>query len=264
MEIKDTLVERLFALFNQNTLVDKYSIYEVFTNAFKGIESNLDVLSEDGIDAFRMVDVLEEKGKQKGYKGRIFDFDLVKKTFYESDYDKIKEFFTRQDEIESYRKDIFENLDEDLQKELGKGNDSSDFDAKKLKAYIKSSDNKDLKKVVEELEETKGIAKEIKGIEATLNEKAKEMIPVLTEEQIDQLLTRKWLEPLFSALNEVLNKTLSDYITKLSNLKEKYSDSLADINKEIESTSNSLKDMMKELTGNEADMKALELLMNVL
>ena len=207
---------------------------------------------------------MEEKGKQKGYKGRIFDFDLVKKTFYESDYDKIKELTTRQDEIESYRKDIFENLDEDLQKELGKGNDSSDFDAKKLKAYIKSSDNKDLKKVVEELEETKGIAKEIKGIEATLNEKAKEMIPVLTEEQIDQLLMRKWLEPLFSALNEVLNKTLSDYITKLSNLKEKYSDSLADINKEIESTSNSLKDMMKELTGNEADMKALELLMNVL
>ena len=264
VEIKDALVERLFALFSQNTLVDKYSIYEVFTNVFKGIESNLDVLSEDGIDAFRMVDVLEEKGKQKGYKGRIFDFDLVKKTFYESDYDKIKELTTRQDEIESYRKDIFENLDEDLQRELGKGNDSSDFDAKKLKAYIKSSDNKDLKKVVEELEETKGIAKEIKGIEATLNEKAKEMIPVLTEEQIDQLLTRKWLEPLFSALNEVLNKTLSDYITKLSNLKEKYSDSLADINKEIESTSNSLKDMMKELTGNEADMKALELLMNVL
>ena len=104
----------------------------------------------------------------------------------------------------------------------------------------------------------------IKDLQATLNEKAHEMIPVLTEEQIDQLLTRKWLEPLFSALNEVLNKTLTDYITKLSNLKEKYSDSLADINKEIESTSNSLKDMMKELTGNEADMKALELLMNVL
>lgn len=264
VEIKDTLVERLFAIFNHNTLIDKYSIYEVFTNAFKTIENDLDVLSEDGIDAFRIVDENEVKGKQKGYKGRIFDFDLVKKTFFESDYDKMKELTTRQEEIESYRKDIFDNLEEDLQKELGKSNDSGDFDAKKLKAYVKEETNEAFVRVLKELDETKAIAKEIKGMEATLNEKAKDLIPVLTEEQIDLLLTKKWLEPLRKDLNDVLNKTLSDYITKLSALKDKYSDSLADINKEIESTTDSLKSMMNELTGNEADMKAIELLMNVL
>lgn len=271
IQIKDALVTKLFELFSSNPMIDKYAVYESFSGIFKEIENDLDILMDKGLESFRGVDVniVSKKTKngvedvQNGYKGVVFDFDLVKKTFFVDDYDDMKKLSDKISCIVAEREEAYSNLDEEVQKEVKKEN-ADEFDMKKVKLYLKENDSEELSKVLKLVDEEKALNKQIKDIESSLNEKAYNFIPEMTDEQIRTLLTVKWLEPIRTELIGISVKTIMDFITALSNLKDKYKDSLGDINKEIEETSSKLKEMMSELTGSEVDMKALEILKSVL
>ena len=59
-------------------------------------------------------------------------------------------------------------------------------------------------------------------------------------------------------------KVVDDFISSLTKMTGKYSETLESIGKEINQTQKELFDLMDELTGNEFDMKGLENLRGIL
>ena len=59
-------------------------------------------------------------------------------------------------------------------------------------------------------------------------------------------------------------KVVDDFISSLTKMTVKYSETLESIGKEINQTQKELFDLMDELTGNEFDMKGLENLKEIL
>ena len=59
-------------------------------------------------------------------------------------------------------------------------------------------------------------------------------------------------------------KVVDDFISSLTKMTEKYSETLESIGKEINQTQKELFELMDELTGNEFDMKGLENLKEIL
>ena len=142
----DTLTKELFDSFGKEELVDKYAIYQVLAEYWTTIETDLEIIRVNGIDVCKEVEpnmiVKKEKNskktyeEQKGWKGRILPFDLIKQNFFSNDFDTIKELESKASEYS----EVFENLDEDIKNEVRKydSNDEpkDEFDETKLKAYI--------------------------------------------------------------------------------------------------------------------------------
>ena len=59
-------------------------------------------------------------------------------------------------------------------------------------------------------------------------------------------------------------KVVDDFISSLTKMTKKYSETLESIGKEINQTQKELFDLMDELTGNEFDIKGLENLKGIL
>lgn len=114
------------------------------------------------------------------------------------------------------------------------------------------------------LSEQKKLKVNIKNAERELEEQTIWTIESLTDEQIQTLLYRKWVEPIINALNAQRQSVIDDLITKVSALVSKYAVTLNDIEHDIATTERELSGMLTELRGNEFDMAAISTLQNLL
>ena len=97
-----------------------------------------------------------------------------------------------------------------------------------------------------------------------LEEKTINKIEGLTDDEINTLLEEKWIVPLCNSLNGMPQKVVDDFVSALTKVAEKYSETLASIGNEIKQTQKELFELMDELTGNDFDMKGLETLKGIL
>ena len=105
--------------------------------------------------------------------------------------------------------------------------------------------------------EEKGLKSEIKKEKALLEERTKEIIENLSDEQIVLLLREKWINPLIKNLMQLPERIVSDLVSKVEALSKKYDSTLAELENEIESTERELSKMIDELEGNEFDILGL-------
>ena len=395
----DNLTKKLFDTFGKEELVDKYAIYQVLAEYWTMIETDLEIIRDNGIEVCKEVEpnmvVKKEKNskktyeEQKGWKGRICPFDLIKQTFFAKDFEEIKNLESKASEYSSEYTEIFENLDEDIKNEVRKydkeGESKDEFDDSKLKSYISlfiendiipqlTSKRNDVKeeymKIVNSLEEetrlsildksgekisdknikieikksndevlqkletiVKLVAKEkelnkpiktivdtlisatkedlnlntllskiedttkikilsqydenvelleilkkasqnivlekdcnskIKKINEELEIKTKEKIENLTNEEINQVLIIKWINPIIDCIKSISNTTIDDFAKGLETLKNKYSNPLSEIETSLISKDKELNDLMNELVGSKQDLEALELFKQLL
>ena len=123
------------------------------------------------------------------------------------------------------------------------------------------SKKKQQKKLNDEL---KALRKESSKLTKELEEKTIRKIEGLTDSEINDLLEAKWIVPLCNSLNEMPQKVVDDFITSLTKLTEKYSETLTSIGNEIKQTQKELFELVSELSGNDFDMKGLECLKGIL
>lgn len=272
-ETEHKIKETLFSTIGSGCgfIVDKYDAYQEFANRWTSIKLDLENIASNGKEICKQTEVnyvTKKVGEEyvddpKGYKGKIFDLNFIKKELFTTDFDKINDLNTKaegkQEEIDS----LYEELEDSIKSSISKDEEAV-IDEKKLKAAIKKDNNESLIQIQTLINEKKALLKEVKDITKALDDKAKEKIESLTDNEVDELLYTKWVKPIIEGISKLADETINDFIKQIESLKAKYSNSLDSLNKEIDETSNNLLDMISELSGSDKDNKALKMLAEVL
>ena len=271
----DEIVVKLFEIFDREALVDTYEIYQVLSEKWDEINTDLITIRDKGIDVCKKIEpnmILKKNSKTKkmeeeqdGYKGVIIPLDLIKEKFYDDDFEKMKELESDAEEQKSIWVDIFESLDDDTKKKVQNKKEEG-FDGKKLTAAIKANDDakEDLENADKTIKKEKAIRKEIKKVAEALNDKAMEKIALLTLEEINDLLITKWIVPIVDGINFVGNNTIDTFARSVLALKKKYDNPLSTLDEELHKVDDELFGLIDELCGSKVDIEALGLLKDAL
>lgn len=278
-DIYHAITDKLFKEYRNQPLVDVYSVFQAFADNWAGVESDLARLETEGWHICsetepNMITKKDSKAKktveeQKGWKGKIIPFDLVKETFYAADFEEMSRLNAEADAKAAEYAEIWENMDDEAKSVVCKEDDESDFDVKKFKAAIKNGDLeadavKSLNAIQDAIAEEKALRKKVKMIASDLEDKAKEKVEHLSETEINALLEKKWITPIITAITAVSESVLSKFASDFGTLKKKYADPLSELSEKIEDTNAELKASLSELTGSASDMAAIKLFMEEL
>lgn len=277
--VHDAIVEKLFETYKNQPLVDVYRVFQAFADNWMIVDSDLARLETEGWDicAETEPNMVTKKGsktkktveEQKGWKGKVMPFELVKAVFFADDFDKMSKLTAEADAKASEYADIWENMDEKAKSVVCKDDDETAFDAKKFKQAVKNGDlDNEAMECIEAIQDAiakeKALRKQVKTIETGLEDKAKEKIEALSEEEIHDLLEKKWISPIISAIDKVGEEVLTQFVASFVELEKKYANPLDELSESIEETSGALKTSLDELVGNDADMVAIKMLMEEL
>ncbi|AXI08438.1 type I restriction-modification system subunit M [Oceanobacillus zhaokaii] len=114
-----------------------------------------------------------------------------------------------------------------------------------------------LSSVVMLLEEEKDLKKEIKENKAELHELTKITIENLSDEQANELLKLKWIDPLTRSIRKLPDILIKEIAKKVLLLQQKYDKTFIEVSDEIENSTKKLGNLLDELTGSEFDMKGI-------
>lgn len=114
------------------------------------------------------------------------------------------------------------------------------------------------------LEKQKSLKSQVKKDAEALEKKTKKTIEGLSKEQVDYLLTEKWIDSLIDNLFKLPVEIVDELIKSVEALQKKYETTYFDIEKEIKETEASLCSMIDDLVGDEYDMKGLSELKSLL
>lgn len=114
------------------------------------------------------------------------------------------------------------------------------------------------------LEKQKSLKSQVKKDAEALEKKTKKTIEGLSKEQVDYLLTKKWIDSLIDNLFKLPVEIVDELIKSVEALQKKYEATYFDIEKEIKETEASLCSMIDDLVGDEYDMKGLSELKSLL
>ncbi|MEZ8619831.1 type I restriction-modification system subunit M [Vibrio splendidus] len=283
----------LFNRLSPIALIDKYQAYQLLNNQWQIISADLEMMQTEGFDATKQVDpnivIKKKNGKdtevQDGWKGHILPFGLVQKTHLSDDLAALAKQENRLVEISSSLEDILESLSEDY-KELATVKESKDAFvnaevAKAAKVFLKEQKDSNVKFTEDSLvpeesykakiirankliNEEKALKKAVKEAATKLHLKTKTTIEGLSDEQVNNLLHLKWIEPLSSELAVMPSSLITQLTNKVQVLADKYAVTYSQVASDIKTTEDELAEMMDGLTGNEFDMQGLAELTSLL
>ncbi len=253
---EDRISENIFARLNDIPLVDKYTAYQFLDDEWTKIANDIEILQIEGINAAKITG-----------EGAIFDFELVQKNMLFTEYTALKDKEERLSQIPSEYEEIIDSLSEE-QKESEALNDKGDKFAKsgltKVIKDLKSDTSEEAVEFREKLQrasnlmkEESTLRKEIKTKTAELKSLTEKTIHKLTDEQINFLLEKKWIDSLIANLNKLPDTIIDELVKKVQDLYDKYKTTYLDTEAEIAETEKELAAMIDELDGNEFDMKGL-------
>lgn len=272
--ISDELFNRLKPL----ALIDPYEAYQDFDNQWIEISTDLEMIQTEGFDCTKVVDpnmVIKKKNNkedevQEGWLGHIIPFDLVQENYLKEDKQSLLSKQNRVSEIESSIEEILESLTEDeKQSDYYYDEGKNKFDDKLVKAALKNQDlesetkNK-LKTYQSLVNEKKTLNKEIKKESESLEKNSKETIENLSDDEVNNMLVKKWIDPLMDLLQKIPMNIINELIKTLENLSKKYEVTFEDIENDINQTEKELISMIDDLVGNEFDMLGLQELKSLL
>lgn len=271
VEIKKYIVELseiLIAKYADIELVDKYDVYQVLLSYWQEVMADdVFVLVQDGYEAGREVENIyeivdpqkakkskkakkdadndsESNKKYKGWEGKLIPKALIEASFFAPERAKIDEAQTICDETQG-------KLDELVEEHTAEGgvladylNDKDAVDAKAVVAKIKELKKTDPKS--EELvilceyadlsTKVKEYTKLIKDLNAALDEACKAKYAELTIDEIKELLVnRKWYYTIFEGIKALYITTSHEIAGRVSELAERYEDTLPSLENEVES-----------------------------
>ena len=249
------LSELLISKFENIALVDKYDVYQALLSYWQEtMADDVFVLVQDGYEAGRETeDVYEvtedkktkkEKRKYKGWDGKLIPKSLIEVQYFAAERAKIDEAQAVVDETQS-------KLDEMVEEQTAEDgvlfdclNDNNVVDAKKVNDRIK-----ELKKSAPDSEEyrifceytklcdkVKQYAKIAKELNIALDEACKEKYPLLSMDEIKELLVnRKWYYTIFAGIKALYTSTSHEIAGRITELAERYENTLPELESELES-----------------------------
>jgi type I restriction enzyme M protein len=271
--------EKLFSVYGNDSLIDKYDVYQTFAENWDTIEGDLARIASEGKDVCRQIEenkISKKNPKTKKYedvvvgmKGKVIHLDLIKSTFFKDDFDKMNELQAQATEADNAIEESLDSLEDDVKNDITKDDDETKIVEKKLKAAIKSGEyDKDVIDVLQSIKENstkkKDCNKQIKMVDKALEQKAEEKAQAVSDDEIRELLIMKWIDPIVTDIDAVADQVVAGFVSSLKELYKKYSDPLSDLTAREEETKKELKDMMGHLIGSDTDMKAVQMFMEEL
>ena len=269
--------DEIFRRIKDKPLVNAYEAYQLFSDEWNTVSVDLEIIQTEGFEATKKVDpnlVSKKKdGKdvevQDGWAGHVIPFSLVQDKILYAEKKALSDKENRLLDIKSLYEELLEEFNED-EKEMDFI--TEDRDAFVNSEVIKASKNKELeeetlaklKKVVDIIDEEKKLKKEIKTLNAELENETKKRIEELTDTEVIELLKDKWITPIVKGLDVIPNRIIESLSSKMESLVKKYELTFSDIEKEIAETEKALRDMLDDIEGSEEDLLGLKELKRLL
>lgn len=270
--LKDEMFDDIKNILLKFDNVDQYEGFQIVADLWeKYLQSDTEIIAGSGFyEAGRTrVPNMVTKGsgkkkyqKQEGWIGEIIPNELIADTLYSDQQSEINDLSEKCSDIENQLSDLLESAkSEDTEEndalfdviKRNKDDELQDsFDSKKVKSALKEADKGtqeyDLLHKVDTLMTNKSKAnRSIKQKEKDLQEAIYERIIHLTDEEIDQLVFKKWFDGFVDKVSDLAIKPLNDDLNTLQKLNDRYSDTLSDIDKEIDQAESEFEDLLKDL-----------------
>ena len=281
------LTAELFGRLEGVPLVDRYDAYQALDDEWQQISQDLEVLQTEGFDAVRRVDprmvMKKQRGQdvevQDGWAGHVLPLDLVQRELLADEAGKVAAMEARLPQIASEVAEVLEGMTDEEKSDAGDAvNEAGDaFVPAKVKAVARAlrkelgpearqegSLPERLDSVARLIDEERTLKKSLKAARTSLDERAKEAIEDLDDDQARLLLSTKWIDPLVSRLSSMLDATVGRLVDTLNALSDKYATTYADIDAQIQSAEEELVGMLGELAGDEFDMAGIRELASLL
>lgn len=247
------LSEKLIEKFEDIELVDKFDVYEVLLSYWQAVMADdVFLVKYDGYkagkEAENIVEVTktkkgERKEKIKGWDGKLIPKAIIEKVYFEEERKKIDAAQAIADETQS-------KLDEFVEENTGDDgflneymNEKDAIDVKSVNAKLKelkktapeSEEYKILFTYAEFLAKVKEYTKIVKELNIALDEAEKDKYAELTIDEVKELLVnQKWYYTIFDGISELYSATSHSMANKISELANRYADTLPSIEKEVE------------------------------
>ena len=261
---EERLSREIFARLAAIPLVDRYAAYQLLDDDWKKIAIDLEIIQTEGFAATKQVDpnmVLKKDAEvQDGWVGHVLPFELVQSVKMHEEVAALRAKEARLTEIAGAYESYLDELSEE-DKEQDFVNDGA-FVAAEVKKAIKAREVEPatlsiLKDVDALFAEEKTLKKKVKEDSAALHNRTKNVIEQLTDEEVRDLLHRKWILPLMENLNGLPDAVLDDFVKQLDAVCKKYETTFEDVESQISDTEHELLGLLDDLQGNEFDMKGI-------
>lgn len=267
---ESVLSDDIFSRLAEIPLIDRYGAYQLLDDEWGRIAVDLEIIQTEGFNAVKQVDpnmVSKKKdGKeqevQEGWGGHVIPFSLVQETMLTDDLTALTKLEGRLSEITGEYETLLEELGEE-EKEQDFVNEGKDaFVPAEVKKALRAKEAElqtleVLKKVDALITEEKTLRRQIKVDSNVLHARTKEVIEGLSDDEVMELLRRKWLVPIVDSMRSLPVRVISDFVRKLEHICKKYETTFAEVEAEIADTERSLVSLLDDLTGNEFDMMGL-------
>lgn len=264
------LSEAIFSRLSGIPLVDRYGAYQLLDEEWGRIAVDLEIIQTEGFAATKQVDpnmVSKKKdGKdqevQEGWAGHVIPFALAQEAFLPDALAALAGLETRLSEISGEYETLLEELSEEDKEQdfVNEGKDA--FVPAEVKKALKAKEADPqtlavLKKADALITEEKALRRQIKTDSTSLHAQTKKTIEGLSDDDVLELLRKKWITPIVDSIRSLPDAVIADFIGKLEAICKKYETTFAEVEEEIADTERSLIALLDDLTGSEFDMKGL-------
>lgn len=281
---EDAIKANLFARLAPVPLINEYQGYQLLHEKWLVIANDLTILQTEGWDAVRVVDpVMEWKVRNKkkeytqtGWEGRVAPFEVVHDLYVPELRDQASDLTDELESAEAELATLFQGLsDEDKTDLADVMNEKEDgFKKAELNKAVKALPKGDqwpegsieaiqidAKRLLDRLSKVKT---QLKKANDELETKTKEAIESLTDDQVVEVLSRKWIATLMMQLALLPSLALRELADQVQRLQDKYASPLTALDAQIATTERSLLASLDQLTGSDADMQAVAALKQML
>ncbi|MGQ7483661.1 type I restriction-modification system subunit M [Streptococcus suis] len=269
-QLKEAMLADIKERLSQFDQVDIYEGYQIIAEIWtKTLTHDAELIEQLGFyEAGRTREPnMVSKGKNKekvqdGWNGVIIPNSLIASECYGEELAHIESLKNRISEIDSEVSELVENAKVedseeynalfDVLKKNDDGEAQDSFEGKLVKAALKEASKGStefclLKQVDDLAKEKSAVAKEIKTKEQELKELVSNRIQVLTDEEVDQLLYKKWFGQVTDKALELVELPLKAEIAIIEELHNRYAETLDDMDAEIALLETEFENLMKEL-----------------
>lgn len=277
MALKEDKVKVIDLLIVNRMSINQADTFNKLVSIFKTTLTNykhLDFYScfQKVYDNFEIIDEDFECITKEGNKSFLIKNDyLVKEVYFKNDYDSLNKYNNEIETIQTNIEECVSNLAEDKYSVLKE--DGTLGSEKLINSAIKIFKGSEIEEESEEyyilkikdlLDFKKNINSEIKKIKKDLDAKTLFRIDFLSSEEVNNLLTIKWINPIFNDVKKIGEDYINNLKKELNKLNKKYSYPLTNLNDELIETSSEMKMMLDDLVGSEEDVKVINELKTLL
>ena len=144
---REEVCSEIFKRIDSVPLMDKYVAYQILSENWEEVITDLEMIQGEGFDSIFKVDpniVIKKKNDddeevpevQEGWKGHILPFELVQEELHSEELHEINTIEERLVEIASLYGEVLDSLDEDELEQSITNEDKNAFVAKEVKKYV--------------------------------------------------------------------------------------------------------------------------------